>query len=66
MLAIEHETLRVPVKAIDLVLAGHYRYYGVAENSDSLEKIHRGGGWSLDRSPLPDPNGTTAEAGDPV
>lgn len=41
MLAIKHETLRAQAKAIDLVLAGHYRYYGMAGNSDSLEKIHR-------------------------
>ncbi|MBC7530856.1 MAG: hypothetical protein H7318_04700 [Oligoflexus sp.] len=41
MLAIRHESLQSQAKAIDLVIAGHYRYYGVAGNSESLERIHR-------------------------
>jgi len=41
MLAIRHQTLRAQAKAIDLNLAGHYRYYGVAGNSAAMEKVHR-------------------------
>jgi hypothetical protein len=41
MLAVRHQTLRSQAKAIDLVLAGTYRYYGVAGNHAALARVHR-------------------------
>lgn len=41
MLAIRHQSLRAQAKAIDLVLAGHYRYYGLAGNYDAMDRVHR-------------------------
>ena len=41
MLAIRHQPLRAQAKAIDLVLAGQFRYYGVAGNHAALARVHR-------------------------
>jgi RNA-directed DNA polymerase len=41
MLAVRHQPLRDQSKAIDLILAGTYRYYGLAGNIASLERVHR-------------------------
>ena len=41
MLVIRHQNLRAQAKAIDLVLAGHYRYYGIASNHAAPMRVHR-------------------------
>jgi len=38
---IRHLPMREQIKAINLRLLGHYRYYGVAGNSGSLERLYR-------------------------
>ena len=41
MLAMRHQPLRNQSKGIDLILAGTYRYYGMAGNIAALERLHR-------------------------
>ena len=36
-----HQPLRNQCKGIDLILAGTYRYYGMAGNIAALERLHR-------------------------
>ena len=41
VLAIRHEPLRDQIKSINSFLVGHYRYYGVSSNAESLVRTYR-------------------------